>query len=116
MGYRLFFVLLLLKLILADTAKGASKALGQIFKLRACSDTVIGIAHGLVIDPAANTACIFCHLLFLLLFLAESQWLELQEIRKPLRLDNQHSSAAKARSCAVLSSLSAETIFTPASV
>ena len=53
------FRLILGKVVLADTAKGAYKIFGQIGKGSAGSNAVIGVAQFLVVDPTAYIAYIF---------------------------------------------------------
>ena len=56
--------------ILAYAADGADKILGQIFKLSAGSDTVVGIADLFIVYPAASVTNVF-HSIILLYILGD---------------------------------------------
>jgi len=54
------------EVVFTYSAKGTYEILGEVLKFGACSDTVIGITHSFVIDPAAYITYVFFHFHFLL--------------------------------------------------
>ena len=61
------------KHIFADTAQGANKVIGKIFKLCAGIDTVLGIAQHFIIFPMAYSAYVFHNIISFIIFF-QSQW------------------------------------------